>query len=98
MQRTFLPLHARDGGTIGPFAVHTTGSMIEGMKRVLASTLWLYAFWSLGSMISALVGVPDLLGPILGTAAGVIVGVDPRRVIWVRPAMPAAPVASPTTA
>ena len=56
------------------------------MKRIAAAALWLYAFWYLGSMISVLVGVPDLLGPVLGLSAGLIVGVDPRRVIWRRPA------------
>jgi len=56
------------------------------MKRIAAAALWLFAFWYLGSMISVLVGVPDLLGPVLGLSAGLIVGVDPRRVIWRRPA------------
>ena len=60
-------------------------SMVR-MKRFAAAALWLYAFWYLGSMISVLVGVPDLLGPALGIAAGLIVGIDPRRVIWRRPA------------
>jgi hypothetical protein len=55
------------------------------MKRTAAAALWLYAFWYLGSMISVLVGVPDLLGPVLGVSAGLIVGIDPRRVIWRRP-------------
>jgi len=60
-------------------------SMVN-MKRIAAAALWLFAFWYLGSMISVLVGVPDLLGPVLGLSAGLIVGVDPRRVIWRRPA------------
>jgi hypothetical protein len=55
------------------------------MKRFAAAALWLFALWYLGSMISALVGVPDLLGPALGVSAGLIVGIDPRRVIWRRP-------------
>jgi hypothetical protein len=54
------------------------------MKRLVAAALWLYSFWYLGSMIAAIVGVPDLLGPALGLAAGVIVGIDPRRLIWTR--------------
>ncbi|HEX5590158.1 MAG TPA: hypothetical protein VFX65_07715 [Candidatus Limnocylindrales bacterium] len=65
------------------------------MKRLLAAGLWLYAFWYLGSMLAALIGVPDLLGPALGITAGVIVGVDPRRLIWERTASSsAAPVAA----
>jgi len=55
------------------------------MKRYLATVLWFYAFWCLGSMIAGLLGVPDLIGPVLGLAAGFIVGVDPRRVIWAHP-------------
>jgi hypothetical protein len=54
------------------------------MKRYLAAALWLYALWYLGSMIAAFVGVPDLLGPALGLTAGLIVGIDPRRLIWAR--------------
>ncbi|MCI0581771.1 MAG: hypothetical protein L0227_02570 [Chloroflexi bacterium] len=57
------------------------------MKRLAITGLWLYAFWYLGSMIAALMGVPDLLGPALGIAAGIIVGVDPRRLIWARPGL-----------
>jgi hypothetical protein len=60
--------------------------MLSGMKRLAASLLWLYAFWYLGSMIAAFAGVPDLLGPTLGLAAGLIVGFDPKHVIWRRPA------------
>lgn len=62
----------------GPSMVH--------MKRIAAAFLWFYAFWALGSMISMVMGVPDLLGPALGVTAGLIVGIDPRRVIWRRPA------------
>jgi hypothetical protein len=63
------------------------------MKRIAATLLWFYAFWYLGSMIAGLLGVPDLLGPILGPVAAIIVGVDPRGAIWARetPAIPAVP-------
>ena len=54
------------------------------MKRFATAALWFYAFWYLGSMIAGLLGVPDLIGPILGPAAGIIVGVDPGRAIWAR--------------
>jgi len=56
------------------------------MKRTAVAALWFYSFWYLGSMIASLVGVPDLLGPVLGFTAGAIVGVDPRRLIWSRSA------------
>jgi hypothetical protein len=32
--------------------------------------------------VSMLLGVPDLLGPALGVTGGLLVGVDPRRLIW----------------
>ena len=52
------------------------------MKRLVAGVLWFYSVWYLGSVISNATGLPDLLGPILGVAAGLIVAVDPRHVIW----------------
>ncbi|MEW5991731.1 MAG: hypothetical protein AB1736_10370 [Chloroflexota bacterium] len=67
------------------------------MKRIAASLLWFYAFWYLGSMIASLAGVPDLLGPVLGVAAGIIVGLDPRGLIW-RGSVAAKATGSPSTA
>jgi hypothetical protein len=61
------------------------GAKIPGMKRLVAAALWLYALWYLGSFVSMLLGVPDLLGPALGVTGGLLVGVDPRRLIWARP-------------
>jgi len=71
------------------------------MKRLVAAGLWFYAFWYLGSTIAGLLGLPDLIGPVLGPAAAIIVGVDPRGAIWARdaaaiPAAPAAPVTAAT--
>lgn len=54
------------------------------MKRIVAAGLWFYAFWYLGSAVAALLGVPDLLGPVLGLTAAAVVGLELRRVIWVR--------------
>jgi hypothetical protein len=54
------------------------------MKRLVAAGLWGYALWYLGSMISAVLAVPDLLGPVIGLAGGLIVGIDHRHLIWVR--------------
>ncbi len=56
------------------------------MKRLISAALWFYAFWYLGSTASLAIGVPDLLGPVLGLSAGLIVGIDPRHVIWRRTA------------
>ncbi len=58
--------------------------MIWGMKRYIAAALWLYAAWYVGSAISMYMNAPDVLGPVLGLAAGLIVGLDPRHVIWTR--------------
>ena len=52
------------------------------MKRVAVSFLWFYTGWYAGSMVASLIGVPDLLGPIVGIAAGFLVAFDPRHVIW----------------
>ena len=52
------------------------------MKRLASAALWFYAMWYLGSMISGFLGTPDLLGPILGISGGLIVGIDPRHLLW----------------
>ena len=59
-------------------------SMMTPMKRFAAAALWFYAAWYAGSTIAALMGVPDVLGPVLGLTAGLIVGLDPRHLIWNR--------------
>ncbi len=56
------------------------------MKRIAAAFLWMLSTWYLGSIVSALVGLPDLMGPVLGISAGLIIGIDPRHIIWPRPA------------
>lgn len=71
--------------------------MIRDMKRILAVGLWFYAFWYLGSMIAAFLGIPDLLGPALGLSAAFFVGVDPQRRIWARRATSAAQTGGATT-
>lgn len=69
---------------------------LRGMvKRMTAAVLWLFAGWYLGNALAFLVGVPDLLGPILGVAAAFVFAVDPQGWIWKRPA--AEPVAVATT-
>ena len=54
------------------------------MKRTAIVALWVLSFWYFGSVIALFLGVSDLLGPILGLAAGslvALVAVDPRKVI-----------------
>jgi putative effector of murein hydrolase LrgA (UPF0299 family) len=52
------------------------------MKRTIATVLWFYAFWYLGALIAAFLGISELFGPILGIAAGALIAIDPRRIIW----------------
>lgn len=57
------------------------------MKRLVASVLWFYSCWYAGSMAATLLGLPDF-GPVLGIAAGLLVGLDPRHLIWNRTPSP----------
>ena len=51
-------------------------------KRVLAGVLWFYAAWYAWSVFASFVGLPDLAGPVIGLAAGVLFAVDPLGRIW----------------
>ena len=64
-------------------------------KRILAAVLWFFAGWYLGAFIAFMVGVPDLLGPVLGFASAAVFAGDPLGVIWKRSDVE--PVAEPTT-
>ena len=55
-------------------------------KRVLAAILWFYTGWYAGAMLAEFIGVSPLLGPVIGAAAAAIITIDPRRIIWTRPA------------
>ena len=55
-------------------------------KRVAAALLWFYTGWVAGSLLTMVIGVSPVLGPILGIAAAALVAGDPRRVIWARSA------------
>ena len=54
------------------------------MKRLVAAGLWLYVYWYVGSMMAAMLKVPDLLGPTLGIAAALIIAIDHRKLVWTR--------------
>lgn len=49
------------------------------MKQALVTMLWAFSFWYLGSAVALYAGISDLLGPILGLAAGVLIVVDPHH-------------------
>ena len=51
-------------------------------KRALATGLWFFAGWYAGNVIAYALGVSELLGPIVGTAAAVLVATDPRHLLW----------------
>ena len=44
--------------------------------------LWLFAVWYLGNIVSFHLGISDLLGPILGISAALMVVADPLRILW----------------
>lgn len=58
--------------------------MARMSKRILAAVLWFFAGWYLGAFIAFTIGVPDLLGPILGVASAAVFAGDPLGVIWTR--------------
>src|SRR5256885_8380265 len=58
----------------------------SGMKRIAATALWFYAGLTAGSFAALVLGLSPALGPIIATAAAAIVAVDPRSLIWNRPA------------
>jgi hypothetical protein len=87
LQRTLRASHVRtESGvgrsTYGPLASRTPSGDDLVMKRLAVSVLWLYTGWYAGSMIAAMLGVPDLIGPIVGIAAGLLVAFDPRHIVW----------------
>ena len=53
-------------------------------KRLIATVLWFSVGWYAGATFAFFVGVSALLAPVVGVTAAVLVGVDPRHVIWHR--------------
>jgi len=43
------------------------------LKRVLAFALWFLVGWTVGGFLAWSVGVPDIVGPLLGLAALAVV-------------------------
>ena len=63
-------------------ALHAT--MLDMVKRILATSLWFYGAWTAAAGAAWLLGTPHELGPIVGVAAGLIVWFDPKHVLWPR--------------
>jgi hypothetical protein len=55
------------------------------VKRVLAFVLWGFMAWYAMNFIAYLMGAPDVIGPIIGLAVGLLVFLDPFHVFWSRP-------------
>jgi len=53
-------------------------------RRVIASLLWVWCIATAWSFLAWATGVPADLGPFVGLAVGVFVGMDPLHKIWVR--------------
>ena len=50
--------------------------------RLLSTILWFFAGWYVANILAAVLGASELVGPIVGIAAGILVGGDPFRVLW----------------
>jgi hypothetical protein len=56
-------------------------------KRVASTILWFYASWYATQMAAYFLGFEgagDVVGPIVGVAVGLLIAVDPRRILWAR--------------
>jgi hypothetical protein len=68
--------------------------------RIASAILWLFAGWYLGNLAAFQFGLSDLLGPVLGFSAAVLVAGDPLGLLWSRAratAPPPAPDLAPTS-
>jgi hypothetical protein len=50
--------------------------------RFLSTILWFFAGWYVANILAAVFGASELLGPIVGTAAAILIGGDPLHVLW----------------
>ena len=67
------------------------------LKRTFAGILWFFAAWSVWTIVAYPIGLPGVLGVVIGAAAAGFVVVDPQRRIWRRHAVEAASPIAPTT-
>ena len=58
-------------------------------KRLLATVLWFYATWYGWSILADMVGMPAMLGPVIGLAVAAVIGLDPMHRIWTKQPTPA---------
>ena len=55
-------------------------------KRLLSAALWFYTGWYAGSFLAAFLGVPEVVGPLIGAAAAALFAGDPCEIFWTKPA------------
>jgi hypothetical protein len=53
-------------------------------KRTAAALLWFLTGWMVGAMSAYVLGLPNLLAPVLATAAAILVAMDPAGLLWSR--------------
>ena len=51
-------------------------------KRAIAAVLWSLSGWYVGAMAAWVLGLSQVLPIVLAAAAALIVGSDPRHIIW----------------
>jgi hypothetical protein len=57
-------------------------------KRILAAVLWFFAAWYGWAIVAEFIGLPALIGPMLGIAAAALIAGDPFHAIWTERARP----------
>ena len=57
------------------------------MKRLVAAPLWFLVGWYIGAATAWILGLSPVIAPILGFALASLIVVDPRHIIWDRPAI-----------
>ena len=51
-------------------------------KRTLATILWSITGWYVGAIVAWMLNLGPVLPVVLAASAALIVGTDPRRIIW----------------
>ena len=51
-------------------------------KRTIAAILWSITGWYVGAMVAWMLNLGPVLPVVLAATAALIIGADPRRIIW----------------
>ena len=51
-------------------------------KRLFVALVWGYTCWYGSNIAAAFLGLPEIVGPIVGLIAAGVVALDPGHVIW----------------